>query len=136
MELEPLGQLQLDLTERTELGKTPAGRRSIVSITGGKMTGERLTGTVKGPAADWFLLRPDRSGTLDVRFTLETDDGAVILVSYTGKADFSQGFDAPMYSCPTFETGDERYAWLNGVQAVAKGTMEGVSLTYEVCLLR
>jgi hypothetical protein len=31
-----------------------------------------------------------------------------------------------------FETGDERYLWLNGIQAVAKGVRDGATLTYEM----
>ena len=33
---------------------------------------------------------------------------------------------------PRFETGDERYAWLNRIQAVRKGTVnEDLSIDYE-----
>ena len=36
------------------------------------------------------------------------------------------------YVAPRFETGDERYAWLNGIQAVGKGILyENLSLDYE-----
>jgi hypothetical protein len=32
---------------------------------------------------------------------------------------------------PTFETGDERYAWLNSIQAVGKGTLDGSAVHYD-----
>lgn len=32
--------------------------------------------------------------------------------------------------------GDDRYRWLNRVQAVAKGVLNGLTLTYEVCEVR
>jgi hypothetical protein len=35
------------------------------------------------------------------------------------------------YAAPRFETGDERYAWLNKVQAIGKGRLDGTTLTYE-----
>jgi hypothetical protein len=36
-----------------------------------------------------------------------------------------------------FETGDARYAWLNKIQAVAKGTVDqSMVLTYEVYEMR
>jgi hypothetical protein len=39
---------------------------------------------------------------------------------------------ATIYVTPRFETGDERYAWLNRIQAVGKGTVhEDLSLDYE-----
>jgi len=43
-----------------------------------------------------------------------------------------QGIDAPVYITPLFETSDERYAWLNKIQAVGKGTVEGDSRIYEL----
>jgi hypothetical protein len=44
-------------------------------------------------------------------------------MKYNGRFDASQGSQDPatVYAAPTFETGDERYAWLNRVQAVGKG---------------
>jgi hypothetical protein len=37
-----------------------------------------------------------------------------------------------LYVTPRFETGDERYAWLNRIQAVGKGTAhEDLSIDYE-----
>ena len=46
----------------------------------------------------------------------------------------SQGLQFPMtiYVAPRFETGDERYAWLNRIQAVGKGILnQDLSLEYE-----
>jgi hypothetical protein len=87
-------------------------------------------------AADWQLIGPEGTATLDVRVALRTDDGAIIFVQFYGKspADASGGLQAPatIYVTPRFETGDERYAWLNRVQAVGKGTVhEDLSLDYE-----
>jgi len=76
-------------------------------------------------------------GCVDVRLTLKTDDGAFIYVEYAGRADMANGLIA---TAPTFQTGDERYAWLNHIQAVGAGALgeDGV-LTYtlyEVVLTR
>jgi hypothetical protein len=60
----------------------------------------------------------------------------VIYAYYQGRRDFSQGMDAPLYTAPKFETGDERYAWLNKIQAAAKGTLVESTLTYEIYELR
>ena len=40
------------------------------------------------------------------------------------------------YAAPTFQTGDERYAWLNNLVAVGKGKTDQKSLTYELHELR
>jgi hypothetical protein len=87
-------------------------------------------------AADWILIGPEGTATLDVRATLRTDDGAIIFMQYNGKvaADLSQGVQLPatVYVAPRFEACDERYAWLNRIQAIGKGTVhEDLSLDYE-----
>ncbi len=49
----------------------------------------------------------------------------------------SGGLDpAVVYSAPLFETGDERYAWLNRIQAVVKGVISGTRVTYDIYELR
>lgn len=85
-----------------------------------------------------MIVGPDGCGILDVRYCVETHDGALIYVQYAGRVDVANGVgSAPAYCAPTFETGDPRYAWLNKVQAVAKGTIaDDLVLTYEVYELR
>jgi Protein of unknown function (DUF3237) len=60
------------------------------------------------------------------------DDGATIFVQYHGRVT-SQGLEPPLtFYVPRFETGDERYAWLNRIQAIGKGIVhEDFSLDYE-----
>ena len=84
--------------------------------------------------ADWVVVGPEGTGTLDIRETLRTDDGATIFVQYQGKLDLSRGMQFPMtaYVAPRFRPGDARYAWLNRIQAVGKGTLnEDLSVDYE-----
>jgi hypothetical protein len=49
--------------------------------------------------------------------------------------DWSQGPQLPatVYVVPRFETSDERYLWLNRIQAIGNGTLyeDGLSLDYE-----
>jgi hypothetical protein len=74
---------------------------------------------------------------MDVRLTVETHDGAVVYLSYGGRVDLSAGPEgAVVLSTPRFETGDERYQWLNRVQAVAKGVISAGLLRYEIYELR
>ena len=137
LQLVPLGQLVIELSAPLVLDGTPVGSRWIFEVESGRLEGDRLRGTVKGSAnADWLLIGADGTGALDVRALLETDDGALVFVQYTGRVDLSSGPGAPTYATPRFETGDERYAWLNKVQAVGKGTMVGSTLTYELHELR
>jgi len=138
IELVPLATATATLAPPIMLPNTPAGTRLIFEILDYRWEGSRFTARQKGSAAaDWLLLGPEGTGTLDVRVTLETPDGAVVLVHYGGRVDGSNGLGgAPVYACVQFETGHERYAWLNRVQAVAKGALAGNVVTYEVYELR
>jgi hypothetical protein len=103
-----------------------------------KVEGERLRASLKGrAAADWLHISPAGFGAVDVRVTLETDDGAVIHAAYTGRFQFDT---LTVYTTPLFHTGDERYDWLNRIQAVAKGSFprapEMTTLVYEMYELR
>jgi Protein of unknown function (DUF3237) len=137
IELVPLCTAQIRLKPPIELGTGCAGTRVIGEIASFQFKGDRLRGEMAGAAAaDWLLIGPEGTGTIDVRAALRTDDGAVIFVQYNGKSlgDFSQGLQWPViiYVTPRFETGDERYTWLNSVQAIGKGIVyEDLTLEYE-----
>jgi len=127
----------VELADPMVLTETPVGTRVIVEVKSFTVEGDRLRGRSKGNAgADWLTIGPDGTGTLDVRATMETDDGALVFVYYQGRRDFSEGMDAPLYTAPKFEAGDERYRWLNKIQAVGKGDLAGSTLTYEIYELR
>jgi hypothetical protein len=135
IELVPLCTLRIQLKPPIVAGTGPAGTRLIVEVASAQVKGDRLRGEMLGAAAaDWMIVGPEGTGTVDVRVTLQTDDGAVIFVQYNGRMDASRGLQFPMtaYVAPRFETGDERYAWLNRIQAVGKGILyEDLSLDYE-----
>jgi hypothetical protein len=138
VELVPLCNVIITLKDPMMLPNTPSGTRSIIEVAAAKLEGERLSGAMKGAAsADWATIGPDMTCTLDVRSTFETDDGALVYAQYRGRLDLTKPLgDAPIYAAPLFETGDERYAWLNRIQAVAKGTLDGQTLTYEMYEVR
>jgi len=81
---EYLGTLQVQTGTRTVVENGPQGTRTIVQINGGRFDGPRLKASVQTPAGDWITNRADGSYRLDVRMTLKTDDGALILATYNG----------------------------------------------------
>jgi Protein of unknown function (DUF3237) len=86
------------------------------------------------PTADWLLIGPEGTGSLDIRATLRTHDGAIVYLHYTGRLDASGGMQPPItiYVTPRSETSDARYAWLNRIQAIGKGIAnEDLLLDYE-----
>ncbi len=134
MKLEPLLRAEITLAPPQELGDAPLGRRRIIPITGGRFRGERLAGRVLPGGADWQIVRADGVSQLEARYTLETDDGALVYVHNVGlrhgpadvlaKVAAGEPVDPSLYymrATPTFETGAERYRWLNRIVCVATG---------------
>jgi Protein of unknown function (DUF3237) len=115
---EYLGRLRVETGSRTVVEDGPQGTRTIVQIVGGRFEGARVKASVQTPAGDWITNRTDGSYRLDVRLTLKTDDGALILVTYNGIGQTKES-GASLRAAPLFETGDSRYAWLTRLQAVA-----------------
>ena len=132
-ELIPLATVRVERGEIHRLGETPFGRRVIGGIAQGRWQGERLNASIVGPGGDWAIPTAGPIMLLDVRQVLQTDDGALIYVSYHGRCDRDRG----TYTvAPTFETSDERYGWLNAVQAVGQGRNDGDSIVYELFEVR
>jgi Protein of unknown function (DUF3237) len=137
IELVDLATMTAELRPPLVLSGTPAGDRMIFEVESGRLEGGRIRATLKGQAAaDWLTVGPDGTGALDVRALVETDDGALVFIQYNGRVDASRRGAALVYSAPRFETGDDRYRWLNRVQAVGKGTFDGRTLRYELYEVR
>jgi hypothetical protein len=134
--VEPLFNITVFTNPPVMLPDGPQGGRMFIGVTGGTFEGERLRGSVlPGSGGDYVTLRASGSMKLDVRLVLTTDDGAPILMTYTGiGAIDADGFG--LRTAPLFETGDARYAWLNDVQGVAVGELTAEGVTYNVYSLR
>jgi Protein of unknown function (DUF3237) len=124
---------------------TPHGDRRIMRIQGGEFTGDRLEGKVQPNGADWILDRPDGSRVLDVRITLETTDKELIYCQYRGlwhgkketiaaiaRGEVVNAADYYLRISLQFETGSEKYYWLNNVIAVATGDRRPAGPVYYV----
>src|SRR5689334_8817916 len=128
--LEFLAQAKIDVQPPQIIGETALGERRIVPITGGRFEG-RLHGEVLPGRADWQIVT-SRAGTLlEARYTLRTTDGALIYIRNKGvrhgplevmsRLARGERVEPAEYYCrttPSFETGDPRYTWLNGIIAV------------------
>jgi Protein of unknown function (DUF3237) len=128
-ELVHLFTLTADTNLTGMIANGPMGTRVIVDASTGSFEGPQMKGTVSGPGGDWVTVRADGSMQLDVRILLKTDDGADILCEYKGI-----GLDGAKHitTAPMFQTSHEKYAWLNSVVAVARGSSGDGKVTYEV----
>ncbi len=128
-------------------GPTPqaSGERRIINITGGDFNGARLKGKVLQGGADWQVIRSDGVAQLEARFTMQTDDGALLYVRNFGFRHGSPEVIARLFSgevvdpaqyyfrmTPLIETGDARYAWLNSLIMVGSGMRTKDRVIYDV----
>ena len=146
--LRLLYRSEVDIATPLSVGRLPTGERRIINITGGHFSGPRLAGTILPGGADWQVIRPDGITQVEARYTLQTDDGALIYVENRGlrhgpaevmeRLARGKPVDPNLYyfrTTPVFETGSQAYCWINGIVAVAVGERcaEKVIITvYEV----
>ena len=125
LQSEFLMELLLDVDPQLDAGHT-----SIAPVTGGSFSGARLQGTVHAGGADWITQVSGHS-SLDVRITLETNDGAIIYMTYKGVVARS---DAGLYwrVTPVFNTASEEYDWLNHTVFVGKSKQVEGKVAYDI----
>jgi hypothetical protein len=126
---------EADVMNATVIRRGPHGTMATPNVTGGTFEGARLRGRIVPPGGDWMTTRPHGTFLLEVRLTLVPDDGAAILMEYKGIST-PERTGSKLRTAPLFETGDERYAWLNDIQAIGIGRNEGDDLSYEIYALR
>jgi hypothetical protein len=128
-----------------EFGVGPFGARIYFEVTGGRAEGERFRAEVVPGGGDWLLVGPDGLARLDVRAAFRTDDGALVYAQYTGVLELNDDVtnalatagstamdDQYFRTTPRFETGDERYAWMQQSVFVSVGRLVDGCVEYRV----
>jgi len=147
--LTPVYRLDATLGQPLDVGSTAQGRRRVVPLTGGTFTGPELSGTlVPGASADWQIVLPDGTALGDIRYTLQTDDGDVLLVQSRsvrhGPADVlarlgrGEDVDPSEYTFRTstqIETAAPGLDWLNKGVFVSVGGRQATGVVYETYLV-
>lgn len=134
MNSRPLMTVKIAAAPPQQIATVPHGFRTIVPVTGGDFYGPRLRGRILPGGGDWLLLRSDGVLELDLRITLQTDDQALIYMTFQGLrhgppdtiAALGRGeaVDPASYyfrTVPRFETTAEKYAFLNRMITVGIG---------------
>jgi hypothetical protein len=141
-----LFDISIELHPIQVLGKTPAGERRIIPVSGGTFAGDRLRGVILPHAgSDLLLTRSDGSYQQDVRLALRTDDDELILMTYRGVRHSSpavaariiagERVDSSEYylrTAPFFETAADQYAWLNNIVTIGVGERTPNGAVYQV----
>jgi hypothetical protein len=100
---------------------------------GGWVAGPKIRGKLSSPTADWLRMLPSGVSRFDARGAIDTDDGELIYFSFGGVVHFEEqaahrlckgevlkADDCYSITTPTFQTGSQKYFWLNRVQAIGK----------------
>ena len=125
LESEFLLELVLDVDPQIDAGHT-----RIAPVAGGIFNGSRIKGTVHAGGADWITQVSGHS-SLNVRITLETDDGEFIYMSYTGIV--RAGENGVYWRVrPIFQTASEKYDWLNHSVFIGKSKQVPGKVAYDV----
>jgi Protein of unknown function (DUF3237) len=143
-------QTEYLMTLHAQLNPPQVIDKSLVVVnvpSGGWVEGPRIKGKILAPAGDWLRVMPSGIMRIDVRGTIQTDDGEFIYTSYNGviqcgkeqidklnAGEELKAGDCHFITAPTFETKSEKYAWLNAVQAVGKmiSLKRGDHITYDI----
>jgi len=133
-ELEYLATLTVQVAAPQEVGATPFGRRRVIPLLGGTVSGPELNGRILAGGADFQSIRSSTFTDIHARYIIETHAGERIYVENTGIrtgeaediAALARGENvdpARVYfrSTPRFETAAPRWEWLNSRLFVGTG---------------
>ena len=142
--LEHIMSYTATLGTREVIGPVPEGLRINVYVTGGEVTGPKVFGKLRPLGGDWLTVRRDGVSILDVRGTIETNDGALIYVTYNGTSDRGEdGYERSLqggpaasgrkiFISPRFHTSDSRYLWINRLHCLGIGATVTGGVAYDV----
>lgn len=151
LKLEHVFSYNATLAPPELIGPVPDNIRANFYVLGGDVWAPDGTaiGKVKGVGGDWLTIRKDNKGQLDVRATVETFDGALLYVTYSGFVDLGEGGyenllkgklppTAHVRAAPQICTSSPAYAWVNGCQFLNIGevSFEKNFITYDTYVVR
>jgi hypothetical protein len=139
-------RLDVELEPPVDIGLTPLGHRRVVAFAGGRAEGDGFRAALlPGSGADWQILRPDGSAVADIRYTLQTTDGAYLYVQAAGirhgppevleRLAHGEEVAPTEYTFRTtvrIETSDSSLAWMNNSVFIAVGGRRANGVAYDV----
>jgi len=128
--------LEIDLNPPQLVGPVLKGTRLISPFRNGFVKSDKINGKILDCSGDWGLIIDSTTFKVDSRAVIETDDGALIYITYSGyshadakiaaligagKGGELSPSDYYFRTSVSFETGSPRYAWLNYAVAIGVG---------------
>lgn len=126
--------VRIELSPPVEQGTIDGARHRFIPITGGTISGPRLSGTVMAGGGDWQAIHPGGLTTIEARYFLRADDGTIISITNPGVRVASpdvtdrlargEQVDPASYyfrSTPRFDVAPGPHDWLRTRTFVARG---------------
>jgi hypothetical protein len=142
-------RLEAAVGEPLDIGDVSQGHRRIVPQTGGTFTGPELNGKLlPGVSADWQTVLPDGTAIGDIRYTLRTDDGALLYVqsrsvrhgspevlARLARGDEVDPSDYTFRAATQIETASRDLDWLNKGVFISVGARRQAGVIYDTYLV-
>jgi hypothetical protein len=116
------------------IGPAGEGIRYSLYATGGEVTGPKVQGKIRARGQNCAYLRTDGVEIDNIRRTIETEDGAQILMWYIGVSEWGEdGYQKmlqggkglpryiPLRGSVQLQTGHPKYSWLNRLHCLEIG---------------
>lgn len=123
--LNQIASLTIKVDTPIDVGVTPLGRRRLIPILSGQVTG-MIEGDLLPGGVDSQIIRPDGKTDLSARYVIRTYDDELIYIENNGIRQVSEPYRqqaaageiiAPEHvyfrTVPVFETSSTRYSWLH-----------------------
>lgn len=145
---EHVFDIHVTIGEALEGGAGRHGHRRVIPITGGHVTGPRLTGRVVPGGADYELVRQDGCSLVEAHYALAATDGTPIYIVNKGifhapaeviaRVDAGDEVNPSDYyfrSTPVFDAPDGPHGWLSDRLFVANCTFRPTDVRISVHLV-
>jgi hypothetical protein len=117
--------ISADIAPPRSAGAGLWGERLHIPIIGGKVSGPRLEGKILPGGSDWPVIRPDGASAITAHYSVEADDGTLIVVKNEGlrvstpevlaRLRAGEAVDPSEYyfrTAPVFDAPDGPHQWL------------------------
>jgi Protein of unknown function (DUF3237) len=111
------------------------GHRRIIRLDGGTVTGPEINGKLLADSsADWQIVLPDGTALIDIRYTVQTDGGALLYVQSRGVR-VGRGDDIVLRTSTQIETAARDLDWMNKSVFISVGGVRQGNVIWEIYLV-